>query len=382
MVSQKCSVNALNTSDENVLEDQKGTVKGFGFSVWRLPKKTYVVSFNNAVNLLGVGSAKAKEWVLAANAADFTMLRNHLAYTVAATVLDKIPYVTGSAFAQLYINGEYSGVYQVVERVQFDAARLDYKFEPGVNDTNYLVRLDFEADVQIDSDAATNYFAISNKKYYIENKGMTQSQLSYVSAAYNSMMSAIGTGNQNQVESIVDIDSLVDTYILHEYFKNSDVGYSGLYTVKEKGGKIVFTAPFDFYRSAGNDESIANYSPEALFPGDGVTKYDGSNPIFYRLMRRKWFVDKVIARWNEVKAELSKVPSMIDEFDAQFGADMEENAKAWGDIIGTKNDRQPPEVLELETYDANVKYLKDWFEARYTWLDKFMNSSSVYSQLK
>ena len=99
-------------------------------------------------------------------------------------------------------------------------------------------------------------------------------------------------------------------------------------------------------------------------------------------MRRKWFVDKVIARWNEVKADLAKVPSMIDEFNAEFGADMEENAKAWDDIIGTKNDRQPTEVLELKTYGDNVKYLKEWFEARYTWLDTFINSNNVYSQLK
>ena len=381
VVAQKCSVSTAHTEDENKITDQSAKIKGYGWSTWRMTKKSYLLSFDEKVNLFNIGSGAAKDWVLAANFADFTMQRSHLAYTVAKNVLTNIPYVTGSTFVQLYVNGEYEGVYEVLEMVQFDENRLDYTFEPGVNDTNYLVRLDFEADIQIDSDSTVNYFAISSKKYYIENEGMTAAQLSYVSAAYNSMMTAIGSGNQKDVEALIDIDSAVDMYILHEFFKNSDVGFSGFYTVKEKGGKIVFTAPWDFYRCAGNDESIGDYSSKNLFAGDGVTKTDGSNPIFYRLIRRTWFVDKVVARWNEIKDELANVHSSVNEFDNIYGADIEANFTKWRGI-GEKNDNQPEEVVNMKSYVAQVRYLQQWIYDRYAWLDSHINSSAFYSQVK
>lgn len=380
-VSQSCKVNAENTSDELRFSDANAKIKGFGDAVWRMTKKTYLLSFEEEINLLGVGTGAAADWVLAANHADVTMIRNYLAYTAAKNVLTRIPYVTGSEFIQLYINGEYEGVYQVLERVQFDENRLNYTFEAGVNDTNYLVKLDAEADIQIDSVEGTNCFSISSKKFYIDNEGVTPGQCSYVSNYYNSMMSAITNGLQTQVERYVDIDSLVDVYILHEYFKNTDVGGSGFYTVKEKGGKVVFTAPWDFFRSAGNDDSLEDTGAANLCAGNGVTKHEGANPITYRLMRRKWFVDKVVARWNEVKDALAQTTVTLEDFYSAHKSDLEANFVRW-DVIGDKTDKQPEKILKLETYEEHVNYLNTWLKERHLWMDKYMNSISVYSQIK
>lgn len=377
VVSQNCSVNAKNTDESTAFDGAGAKMKGFGDAVWRMTKKTYLLTFDEKINLLGVGTGAANDWVLSANHADPGLLRNYLAYNAAKTVLTNIPYVTGSMFVQLYINGEYEGVYQVVERVQFDENRLNYTFEAGVNDTNYLVMLDFEADTQIDSVSGENCFAISSKKYYIANEGVTTKQCTYVSNYYNSMITAVNNGTQSQVEQYLDIDSLVDTYILHELFKNGDVGNSRFYMVKEKGGKIVFTAPFDFYRSAGNEEGLQ----DGLCAGNGVTKHDGANPIMYRLMRRRWFVDKVIARWNEVKDELKNTATVLDEFYGAHKSDLEANFEKW-DVMGEKTDKQPEEILELKTHKEQVEYLGKWFDERHSWMDRYFNSSAVYSQLK
>ena len=381
VVSQKCSVNAKNTDEDKAFDGAKAKMKGFGDAVWRMTKKTYLLSFDKEVNLLGVGSGKASDWVLAANHADFTMLRNYLAYNAAKTVLTNIPYVTGSAFVQLYINGEYEGVYQVLERVEFDENRLNYTFEEGVNDTNYLVLLDFEADIQIDSVEGTNCFAISSQKFYIANEGVNAQQCSYVNSYYSEMITAVNGGNQAQIEKYLDIDSVIDTYILHEYFKNTDVGRSGFYMVKEKGGKIVFTAPWDFYRSADNDDSLAEIGTSNLCAGNGVTKHDGSNPIMYRLMRRTWFIKKVVERWNEVKDDLAKTTSVLDSIYEAHGKDFEANFEKW-DVIGNKTDKQPVAIIKLKTYKANVEYLKKWLEGRHSWVDRYFNSNGVYSQAK
>lgn len=380
VVSQKCSVNAKNV-EENAFSDAAAKMKGFGDAVWRMTKKTYLLTFDEKINLLGVGSGAANDWVLAANHADASMMRNYIAYTAAKNILTKIPYVTGSAFVNLYINGEYEGVYQVLERVQFDENRLNYEFEPGVNDTNYIIKLDSEADIQIDSVENTNVFVISSKEYYIANSGVTPTQCSYVSNYFNTMMTAITNGNQKEIEKYVDIDSLVDMYILHEYFKNTDVGNANFYMVKEKGGKVVFVAPWDFFRSAGNDDCLEDVSASNLCAGNGVTKHDGANPITYRLMRRKWFVDKAVARFNEVKDKLAELPATIDAFYEANKSDLEANFVKW-DVFGVKTDKQPEDLLKLKTYKEHVDQLKKFITDRHSWMDRYFNSTGVYSQTK
>ena len=39
VVAQKCTVNALNTTEENTLDGQGASVKGYDSAVWRLPKR-------------------------------------------------------------------------------------------------------------------------------------------------------------------------------------------------------------------------------------------------------------------------------------------------------------------------------------------------------
>lgn len=381
IIEQGCSASVKNAEDELSITNMAAKIKGFGDAVWLMEKKSYLLSFDQKINLLGAGSGEASDWVLMANHGDYTMLRNHLAYTVAKNILTNIGYVSGSAFAQLYINGEYLGMYQVLERVQFDENRLNYTFEQDVDDTSYLVKIDSAATTQIDAAEGTNYFTISSKTFYIENQGVSEKQCTYLSSYYSEMMTAVNNGVQASVEKYIDVDSLVDIYILHEFFKNADVGNSGFYMVKEKGGKIVFTAPWDFYGCAGNDESLTDTTASNLCAGNGTNKHDGANPITYRMMRRNWFIDKVVARWEQVKADLLACAGELDAFYNAHKSDIEANYEKW-DVWGVKTHKQPVTILKLKSYEENLDQLRSFIEKRYTWMEKTINTKQIYSQSK
>lgn len=59
---------------------------------------------------------KAKTWILLANHADPSLLRNTLAYDLAAAF--GLPGSPDSRFVDLTINGEYLGNYLITEKVE------------------------------------------------------------------------------------------------------------------------------------------------------------------------------------------------------------------------------------------------------------------------
>ena len=44
------------------------------------------------------------------------------------------------------------------------------------------------------------------------------------------------TGERAEIEKLMDLDSLVDTYLVEEFGKNFDTGHDSYYLYKEKGG--------------------------------------------------------------------------------------------------------------------------------------------------
>ena len=55
---------------------------------------------------------------------------------------------------------------------------------------------------------------------------------------------AIRDGSQDRVAQYCDVDSLIDMYILQEFTKNIDVGWSSFYLYYNKGETVIHFAPY------------------------------------------------------------------------------------------------------------------------------------------
>lgn len=86
-------------------------ISGRGQGSWFNEKKPYALTLAGEADLLGMGAAR--RWVLLANFADHSHLRNKLVYDYAAEV--GMPYSPESCWVDLYLNGEYAGLYQLSE---------------------------------------------------------------------------------------------------------------------------------------------------------------------------------------------------------------------------------------------------------------------------
>jgi len=88
-------------------------LRGRGNSTWNLPKRPYNLRFPEPQSLFGMNPART--FALLANAQDETMLRNAILLDLADAI--GLPYSSKSVFVELYINGEYRGLYQLTERI-------------------------------------------------------------------------------------------------------------------------------------------------------------------------------------------------------------------------------------------------------------------------
>ena len=95
------------TGTHSITAPVAGEIKGRGNYTWGLPKKPYQIKFADNTSVLGM--APSKTWVLLANAADASLVRNKVAFELA----DKIglAYSPESRWVDLRVDGKYRGNY-------------------------------------------------------------------------------------------------------------------------------------------------------------------------------------------------------------------------------------------------------------------------------
>jgi len=98
-------------------------------------------------------------------------------------------------------------------------------------------------------------------------------------------------------------------------------------------------------------------------------EYIGDNWMCY-LMNDSSFRANLKARWDEVKDELlATALDRIDRMSETLAPSAECNFTVWN-ILGTRAvAAQPRSIVNLKTYEDNVKYIRDFVQNRWNWMD-------------
>lgn len=105
-----------------IIGDLGGTsVKGRGNSTWSFPKKPYAIKLDKKAEVLGM--PKHKRWVLLANWIDRTLMRNHIAFTIAKNT-ESLGWTPRGEFVELILNGKHLGNYYLCEQIKIDKTEL------------------------------------------------------------------------------------------------------------------------------------------------------------------------------------------------------------------------------------------------------------------
>ncbi|MBQ3638299.1 MAG: CotH kinase family protein, partial [Clostridia bacterium] len=346
-------------------------IRGRGNNSWGYEKKSYKMKFPEKVNLFGLGTGKDKVWVLLANVCDQSLQRNHVALELARN-LDGIAFSPASLSVEVYLNGEYRGVYLLAEEIRDSKARVN------IDTDGFETETDIGYLVELSSYSTGPGFTVGGKQYMIhsdlsEDQKIRREQILFITDYMERCMTAIRSGSREEVEKLMDIPSMIDTYITEEVVKNLDVGWDSYYLYKEKGGKLFLGPIWDFDLSLGN----ANEGEETIDGLFAATRSGsgGGNPWHYRPMEQSWFRELVLDRWNEVKPKLiDTIPAAVREEGSSKLRSYERNFIRWP-IFGTRQNRETEAIRRLKTYTEHYEYLADWTEQRIAWLDSTYRKS-------
>lgn len=360
-----CSVTVSDPENSKNCVKKAAEIRGRGNASWNFPKKGYKIKFSEKVNLLGIGECANKDWVLISCYGDQSMLRNYAASRL-GQLLGGIDYSPACTYAEVYLNGEYLGVYLVSEQVEEKDGRVvSVKADEGAapDEKDYLLELDMYAE----GEYGTDYIAVGGKPYTIKSD-VTSDEGRYIEEFMNHAHRAVMSGEREKIAAVIDLDSLIDTYILQEFSKNIDVGWSSMFMQIKSDGKLYYTAPWDFDLAFGNDDRLDNGASDRLYAGAGRDGFSQNNTWFIKLWSCSWFREEVSLRWSELDEVLDTVYSDTQKMGEKLAAAMERNYGKWK-MLSVRTHQQPSSVIRCKTYAGHVEYLLDWYNERREYLD-------------
>ncbi|ODS82981.1 MAG: hypothetical protein ABS46_07470 [Cytophagaceae bacterium SCN 52-12] len=202
-------------------------IRGRGNSTWNMAKKPYRINLDVAGSLLGM-PATAKNWVLLANYADKTLIRNAVGLEVSRYL--QMPYASPFRFVDVILNGDYQGSYLLTDHMEVRENRID--IEEGQDEDvpgAYLAELNVVAD-QEDFYITTNQGLKASIKYPDLKSPQDQARINDILADINGFESRLFSGNPadgpgGYLER-VDLQSLVNWYLGCEITGNPDAFWS------------------------------------------------------------------------------------------------------------------------------------------------------------
>ncbi len=369
----------LITYDENLdpvveLNEASLRIKLRGNSTLHMPKKPFKIKFDEKTALLS--EYAEKEWVLLANFADQTLIRNYLANTLSADL--GMAFSPSATFVNVYLNGDFLGNYMLSDQIEVSANRVNVEKGSPALDTGYLIEYDKRLYDFAPEDIDENYFYVMGIPFVIkspdwEDDHYSIDQLYYIQDYVLTVYQTLQSGGD--YSNLIDEASFIDWFIIEEVFKNVDSGYSSVYFHKDAGGKLKMGPIWDFDLSTGN---FGHLQEPLRGPEGWYTPRDDKNIFFYFLMQNyPSFRANLRTRWNELYED--EILGILDEIYPVVDAiarSRYDNFVLWN-VIGTNNEwYTAPEILVLDTYEEQVWFLYRYLETRILWLDGAINELS------
>ncbi len=368
----------LKGEDGRDIEVGSMRIRGRGNATWKMEKKSYRLKFDDDVCLMHpeLGDTDNKDWTLLANHCDKSLIRNHVAMSLGRE-LDGIEWSPYSELVEVYLNGEYRGIYMLSEQIEVGKQRIDIE-DGEKDDIGFLIELDGYATGEYNRDM----FTVNGQKYTVKSDINDTDQVIAMKLHLEAILNTLKEGDRDKVEAVLDIDSAVDMYLLQESMRNLDTGWSSFFLYfYEPHGKLYFGPPWDFDLSSGNSYNC--HEKKGLYVGHKIDQ-DGfyvstTNQWFGALLSHKWFREAVRDRFNEKSADLIDVVNSCCNYAYDNMDTLDRNFEAW-DIFDELINQEPVPVMILKSCTANVDYLADWFVERQAWLKDFYNSDKFINE--
>ena len=334
-----------NEREQNHLTDEpsvreRALIRGRGATSREFDKLGYLLKIKEEDMVTGKkvsfsGMTPDSEWVLHGPFWDKTLIRNYLCYNLAGEIMEYAPNVR---FCEAFLNGEYIGVYLIVEKIEYNKdGRINIETtNPKMDTTSYIVQVDRKpgaTDAGIETFATYSYTAVNrgeNRGYYqVVYPGitLTEGQKSFIELDISKFERALYSYSYNSdvhgYKNYIDVNSFADYFLINEFTLNYDAMGLSTFLYRDIGDKMKlcvwdFNSAFDLYK-----DSVI--SPET---------FKLQNAMWYSyLFKDKEFVDLVVRRYYELRETYFNeeyLMNYINETIAYLGPAIDRNYEKWG----------------------------------------------------
>ena len=279
-------------------------IKGRGNDSWKEEKKGFGFKLTEAQNLLGLGAAK--DFVLLPGYRDASLLSYQVVWDLCREM--DWEYAPESCFVQLYINGEYRGLYFMTEKMEAGELRIPIK-ETRKPESGYLFELDnvdcADDEIHFETDQGNTYII---KAPVIATKEQVDCCRELWNDFENALYSEDGYNEKGgYYADYVDLDSLASLWMFYELNGEYSVASSVFFYKDAEGegdGKLHALYPWDVEHSFVNmgmvtDRMLLN------------TAGDSSNKLWIAMASHEDFTEKVREKWE--KMFLPALQKLLDE---------------------------------------------------------------------
>ena len=344
-----CVIDVFNCPEEWALDEASAgiRVRGNSSGYYGDEEKSkanpvpYRIKFDKKTNLLGLNSgAKCKSWVLLK--AGYDVIRNDFAFRLGRTIMGDHAFCSDSTLVHVYVNDVYQGLYSLCEQCQVNEHRVNIaepkKGYTGVDIGYYLVidnnpeyplafQVDYGKQWTTDIEGIRRQFVPT--AYTVKSDVYTLGQIDFIAQYINyifeivyqacekgkclgldvnfDLVTASGLSAQEAVEAVLDVESVVNMYLLYEIMHDYDVGERSFYLCVDFSEnslcpRLQFTSPWNFNWTC---EGRTNRYWAGAFSETGFVGQNGdrTNPWFVILIKQEWFRDLVKQKWTELSAK-------------------------------------------------------------------------------
>ena len=375
-------------------------IKGRGWTSWYYyPKKSYTLKFEKKQEMLGLPAHT--EWVLSANFADRSLIRNAVAMELAHNLNSEA--VMDVRFVDLWVNGTYVGNYQLIEKIEVsknrvDIAKFDEKLPPEkvgfILETNghnkaegefgvwtngqdadrpskwqklneYITLDPVSGDIFFNSTLYPSIIYNVNKpsdtKLLALNKNKQLKYLEYIYDYMKQTEEAIKSGVYSEAAKYLDMEAMAKWYIVEELAMNTDSRFhASCYMYKDAGGKLKMGPVWDFDLGFGNGKYATDKQ--------SFKSYLDRSGWFNQLLAMPEFKQIVNSVWNKSKAAVKKLPDFIEKTAGMIDKSQQVNYEIWS-IVAHAEHTYEYTTEQLQGYDDQIDYLTKFVEDRIKYMD-------------
>jgi len=385
-------------------------LKGRGNNTFGYTKKPYQLKLGEKASLSGM--SRGKTWILLANKADVSLLRNQIVLDMSREI--GLRYAVQCAQADVWINGAYNGLYLLTEKIQIGKERIDITnlekatekenpspFAPGRIITEksaaYPLMRSYP-DVKDPEDITGGYIMTIEKparmKDYVlagfrtkkelnirikeptyPSRGQAEYLFKRITEMQRAVMAKDGIDPETgkSYEEYLDPESFARKFLIEEWCKNYDFfgGSQYLYKDSDLVDPLIYAGPsWDYDLSFGN-MADRGYSATGRY----LTAYRRNHNLYWLLYNHEAFREKVGKLWlnvfrpaaavllGEKKAGPDGILCSLDEYRERIRKSAEMNYKRWNVSDAAKG---PGSGI---SFDRAAAYLKNWIAERTAWMD-------------